>query len=50
VDQKLRFVRSRLEEIPRGVAYRKGFVQPRGKRREVRSIGRGGGVKIGTEQ
>jgi hypothetical protein len=50
VDQELCFVRSGFEEIPRGVAYRKGFVQPRGKGSEVRSIGGSGGVKVGTAQ
>jgi len=50
VDQKLCFVRSGFEEIPRRVAYREGLVQPRGKGSEVRSISRGGGVKIGPEQ
>jgi len=50
VDQKLRFIRSGFEEIPRAVAYRKGLVQPRGKGSEVGSISGGRGVKIGTEQ
>jgi len=49
VNQKLRFVRSGFEEIPREVAYRKGLVPPRGKGREIRGIGGGGGVKIDTE-
>ena len=50
MDQKLCFIWSGFEEIPRGVAYRKGLVQPRGKGSEVRSISGGGGVKVGTEQ
>jgi len=50
VDQKLCFVRSGYEEIPRGVAYRKGLVQPRGKGSEVRSMSGDGGMKVGTEQ
>jgi len=50
VNQKLCFVQSGFEEIPRGVAYRIGLVQPRGKASEVRGIGGGGGVNVGTEQ
>ena len=50
VDQKLHFVWTGFEEIPRGVAYRKDLVQPRGKGSEVRSLSEGGGVKVGTEQ
>ena len=50
MDQKLCFVRSGFEDIPRGVAYRKGLIQPRGKGSEVRGISGGGGVKIGTKQ
>jgi len=50
VNQKLGFVWSGFEEIPRGVAYRVGLIQPRGEGSEVRGIGGEGGVKVGTEQ
>jgi len=50
VNQKRCFVWGRLEEIPRGVAYWKGLVQPRGKGSKIRGISGGGGVKVGTEQ
>jgi len=50
VNQKLRFVRGRLENIPRGVAYWKGFVQSGGEGSEVGGISGGGGVKVSTEQ
>jgi len=50
VDQKLCFFRSGFEDIPKGVAYRKGLIQPRGKGSKVRSISGGGGVKSGAKQ
>jgi len=50
VNQELRFVRSGFEDFPRGIAYRKGFVQPRSKGSEIEGISGGGGVKVGTEQ
>ena len=50
VNQELRFVRSWFEDFPRGVAYWKGFVQPRGKGSEIGGVRGGGGVKVGTEQ
>jgi len=50
VNQELCFVRSGFEDSPRGVAYRKGFVQPRGEGSQIGGIGRGRGVKVGTEQ
>jgi len=50
VNQELCFVRSGFEDFPRGVAYRKGPVQARGKGSEIGGISRGGGVKLGTEQ
>jgi len=50
VNQKLRFVRRGFENIPRGVAYRKGLVQPRSESSEVAGVGGGRGVEVGTEQ
>ena len=50
MNQKLCFVWSGFEKIPKGVAYRKGLVQPRGKGSEIGGISGGGGVKVGTEQ
>jgi len=50
VDQKLRFVWSGFDEIPRGVAYRKGLVQPRGEGSNIRGRSGSGGVKVGTKQ
>jgi len=50
VNQKWCFVRSAFENIPRGVAYWKGLVQPRSEGSEVGSIGGGRGVEVGTEQ
>ena len=50
MNQKLCFVWSGLEKIPRGVAYREGLVQPQCKGREIRGISGGRGVKVGTEQ
>ena len=50
VNQELRFVRSGFEDFAWGVAYRKGFVQPRGKGSKIGGIRGGGGVKVGTEQ
>jgi len=50
VNQKLCFIRSRLKKIPRGVDYRKGFVQPCSEGSKVGGVGGGGGVKVGAEQ
>ena len=50
MNQKLGFVRGGFENIPRGVAYQKCLVQPRGKGSKIGGIGGGGGVKVGTEQ
>ena len=50
MNQELRFVQSGFEHLPRGVPYRKGFVQPRGKGSKIGGISGGGGVKVGTEQ
>jgi len=50
VNQELRFVWGWFENIPRGVAYRKGLVQPRGKGSKVRRVNGGGGVKVGAKQ
>jgi len=50
VNQKLCFVQSGFENIPRGVAYRKGLVQSRSKGGEVGGIGGGRGVEVCTEQ
>ena len=48
MDQKLCFVQSGFEDIPMGVAYRKGLIQPRGKGSEVIGISGGVGVKLGV--
>jgi len=50
VNQRLCFVRSGFEKIPRGMAYRKGLVQPCSKGSEVGSVSRGGGVKVSADQ
>ena len=50
MNQQLCFVWGGFENIPRRVAYRKGFIQSRGEGSEVRGISGGGGLKVGTEQ
>jgi len=50
VNQRLCLVRGGFDEIPRGVAYRKGLVQPRGNGSEIRGVSGGGGVKVSAEQ
>jgi len=50
VNQELCFIRSGFEDFARGVAYRIGLVQPRGKGSEIGGISGGKGVKVGTEQ
>ena len=50
MNQKLCFVQSGFENVPRGVAYDKGLVQSQGKGGEIGGISGSGGVKVGTEQ
>ena len=50
VNQELCFVRSGFQEIPRGVAYQEGHVQPRSKGSEIGGVSGGVGVKVSAEQ
>jgi len=50
VNQKLCFVRSGFTKGPRGLANRKGLVQPRSKGSEIGGVSGGRGVQVGAEQ